>query len=105
MRIRRSVSRFFAGLILPMLSIGVTLYFASYAIWGERGVVALGDTKAKLAIQQEKLAEMQEARTRLEHRITLLEPGAVDPDLVEELARGQLLDGGPNQVALPRNAP
>jgi len=88
-----------------MLAIGVTLYFASYAIWGERGVVALGDTKAKLAIEQEKLAELRDARTRLQHRITLLAPGAVDPDLVEELARSQLLDGGPGQVALPRNAP
>ena len=99
------MSRFFAGLVLPMLSIGVTLYFASYAIWGERGVVALGDTRAKLAVEQEKLAEMQGTRERLQHRIMLLEPGAVDPDLVEELARGQLLDGGPGQVALPRNAP
>jgi hypothetical protein len=26
-----------------------------------------------------------------------------DPDLVEELARTQLMDGAPNQVALPRH--
>ena len=26
-----------------------------------------------------------------------------DPDLVEELARTRLMDGAPNQVAIPRN--
>ncbi|MBV9991181.1 MAG: hypothetical protein JOZ72_07790 [Alphaproteobacteria bacterium] len=39
---------------------------------------------------------------RLEHRIALMRPGAVDPDLVEELARGELMDGAPNQIAVPR---
>ena len=36
--------------------------------------------------------------------ITLMSPGSVDPDMVEELARGQLLDGGPGQVAVSRTA-
>jgi len=34
----------------------------------------------------------------------LMEPGNSDPDMVEELARGQLMDGAPNQVAIPRTA-
>jgi hypothetical protein len=33
-----------------------------------------------------------------------MEPGHADPDMVEELARGQLMDGAPNQVAVPRTA-
>ncbi len=33
-----------------------------------------------------------------------MRPGAADPDLVEELARGQLMFGAPNQVAVPRSA-
>ena len=33
-----------------------------------------------------------------------MEDGHADPDLVEELARGQLMDGAPNQVAVPRSA-
>jgi hypothetical protein len=35
----------------------------------------------------------------------LMEPGHADPDMIEELARGQLMDGGPGQVAVPRTAP
>lgn len=104
MRIKRSVTRFFMALILPALSIAVVGYFGSYAIWGERGLLVLEDTQARLGIQQEKLAQVTSERDRLAHRIQLMEGGHADPDLVEELARGQLMDGAPNQVAVPRAA-
>src|ERR1700761_4851168 len=101
MRIKRSVTRFFLALILPAISIAVVGYFGSYAIWGERGLLTLEDTQAKLGIQQEKLAQVT---ARLAHRIQLMEDTHPDPDLVEELARGQLMDGAPGQVAVPRTA-
>jgi len=102
MRIKRSVTRFFMALVLPALSIAVVGYFGSYAIWGERGLLVLEDTQAKLGIQQEKLTQIAAQRDRLAHRIALMEEGHADPDLVEELARTQLMDGAPNQVAIPR---
>jgi cell division protein FtsB len=104
MRIKRSVTRFFMALVLPALTIAVVGYFGSYAIWGERGVMVLGDTEAKLGLQQEKLAQLTATRDRLAHRIHLMEDGHADPDLVEELARTRLMDGAPNQVAIPRSA-
>ena len=104
MRIKRSVSRFFGALILPALSIAVVSYFGFYAIWGNRGVLQLEDAQARLGMGQAQLAEVQGERDRLSHRIQLMEGDQADPDLVEELARGQLMDGGPNQVAIPRTA-
>jgi cell division protein FtsB len=101
MRIKRSVTRFFGVLVMPAISLAVVSYFGAYAIWGNRGVLALEDTQAQLGIQQQQLSQIQDSRSRLEHRITLMEKDA-DPDLVEELARGQLMDGAPNQVAVPR---
>ena len=101
MRIKRSVSRIFGVLVVPAITLAVVTYFGAYAIWGNRGVLALEDTQAQLGIQQQQLAQLQDSRTRLEHRISLMEKDA-DPDLVEELARGQLMDGAPNQVAVPR---
>ena len=101
MRIKRSVSRFFIALIVPAVSLAVVGYFGAYAIWGNRGMLVLEDTQAKLGIQQQQLAELQANRARLEHRIALMSQDA-DPDLVEELARTQLMDGAPNQVAIPR---
>lgn len=100
MRIKRSVSRFFSVLVVPAITLAVVSYFGTYAIWGNRGALVLEDTQAKLGIQQEQLAQLRDNRTRLEHRIALMNQN--DPDLVEELARGQLMDGAPNQVAVPR---
>lgn len=102
MRIKRSVSRFFLALIVPAVTLAVVSYFGAYAIWGNRGILSLEDTQAQLGIQQQQLAELEANRSRLEHRIALMEKDGGDPDLVEELARTQLMDGGPNQVALPR---
>ena len=102
MRIKRSVSRFFVALIVPAVSLAVVSYFGAYAIWGNRGILSLEDTQAQLGIQQQQLSDLQANRARLEHRIALMEKDGADPDLVEELARTQLMDGGPNQVALPR---
>jgi cell division protein FtsB len=102
MRIKRSVSRIFGVLVVPAITLAVVTYFGAYTIWGNRGVLALEDTQARLGIQQQQLAQLQDNRSRLQHRITLMEQNA-DPDLVEELARGQLMDGAPNQVAVPRS--
>jgi cell division protein FtsB len=104
MRIRRSVTRFFGVLVVPAITIAIVAYFGAYAIWGNRGVLSLEDTQAKLGIQQEQLAQLQDRRSRLEHRIALMEQNGADPDLVEELARSQLMDGGPGEIAVPRTA-
>jgi cell division protein FtsB len=100
MRIKRSVTRFFLSLILPAITLAVVGYFGAYAIWGNRGILALEDTQAELGIRQQQLTEVQSNRQRLEHRIALMSRN--DPDLVEELARTQLMDAAPNQVAVPR---
>jgi len=104
MRIRRSVTRFFTNLILPVLTLAVVSYFGAYALWGERGLFQLEDVQAKLGVQRQLLAQVGAERDTLYHRIQLMEGASADPDLVEELARGQLMDGAPNQVAVPRSA-
>ena|ERR1019366_93352 len=104
MRIKRSVIRFFGALILPALTIAVVSYFGFYAIWGERGLFQLEDAQARLGLGQAQLAQVRGERDHLSHRIQLMEGDQADPDLIEELARGQLMDGAPNQVAVPRDA-
>jgi len=103
MRIRRSVTRFFGTLVIPAIAAAFVCYFGYYTIFGPRGLLALNDANARLAVKQEQLASVHAERMRLEHRIQLLQPGNVDPDLVEEIARGQMLGSAPNQVAVPRS--
>ncbi|HWU25413.1 MAG TPA: septum formation initiator family protein [Rhizomicrobium sp.] len=103
MRIRYSVTRFFSALVIPAICTSAVAYFGYYAVWGSRGLLVLTDTQARLSVAQEQLASLKDDRARLEHRIQLLKPGSVDPDLVEEIARDQLLGSTPGQVAVPRS--
>lgn len=102
MRIRRSVTRFFGIAVIPAVSLAVVAYFGYYTVWGERGMLALANTEAKLDVQRAMLAQAEANRARLEHHIALMRPGSADPDLVEELARSQLMIGAPGQVAVRR---
>ena len=104
MRIRRSVSRIFALSVLPAVTCAVVCYFGYYAIWGERGILALSDIQAQLGVQKERLAQAQDDRRRLQHRISLMSGPTADLDLIEELARSRLMIGAPGQVSVPRSA-
>ena len=103
MRIRRSVTRFFGALVIPAISAVMIGYFGYFGIWGERGALALEKVQTQLDSGRAQLAQTKDERERLQHRIQLMAPGSADADLVEELARGELMDGAPNQVAVPRN--
>lgn len=96
------MTRVFAAMMLPAACGAVTAYFGYYAIWGERGVLALEDAQADLSVREGQLAQVRDQRERLQHRIFLMKPGQVDPDLVEELSRSELMDGAPGEVAVPR---
>jgi cell division protein FtsB len=101
MRIRRSVTRFFGISVLPAITCAVVAYFGYHAVWGERGLLALSDVQARLGVQKQVLADAVDRRQRLEHRIALVRDG--DPDVIEELARHQLMIGGQGQVAVSRD--
>jgi cell division protein FtsB len=101
MRIKRSVTRFFGNLVVPAVSAAAISYFGYYAIWGTRGLVALTDVKARLSVQEGRLATLSDQRSRLERRIQLLRNE--DPDVIEEVAREQMLGSKPGQVEVRRN--
>jgi cell division protein FtsB len=101
MRIRRSVTRFFGALVIPAICAAAVLYFGYYLVWGSRGLLTLTDAQARLTIAQQQLADVRHDNTELARRIKLL--SAEDPDLIEEIARDQLLGTTPGQVAVPRD--
>ena len=99
---RRRLSENLALLMIPAICIAVTGYFGYSGIFGERGILALENTQARLAVAKEDLAGIRSKREALQHRIALLDGKTIDPDLLEEVARGLLLESGPDEVALPR---
>lgn len=105
MRIRRRLSRGFGMLAIPVICFAVTGYFGYSGIFGERGLLAWQDTSAKLAIKKQELAQVRTERMALQHRISLLDGTAIDPDLLDEVSRGILFQGRPGEVAVPRDKP
>ena len=99
---RRRLSENFPLVAVPAICLAITGYFGYSGIFGERGLIAWHNTQAQLYIAERDLAKVRSEREALEHRIALLNDKAIDPDLLEEVARGVLLESRPGEVAVPR---
>ena len=89
-------------MLIPVICCAVSVYFGYSGVFGERGLIAWNDSESKLAVAKRGLNEVRIKREALQHRISLLDDKAIDPDLLEEVARGLLLENRPDEVAVPR---
>jgi cell division protein FtsB len=99
---RRRFSRNFSLVVLPAICCAVSFYFGYTFFFGDRGLLAWRQTQDELGIAKRDLAAVRTKREALAHRISLLDGKAIDPDLLEEVARGVLLEARPDEVAVPR---
>jgi cell division protein FtsB len=99
---RRRLSHSFSVMVIPAICCAVSLYFGYSGIFGERGLLAWNNSQAQLLVAKRSLAEIRQKREALQHRIVLLDDNAIDPDLLEEVARSVLLESRPGEVAVPR---
>jgi cell division protein FtsB len=87
------------------LYVGVALliaYFWAHAHSGEHGLAAKQDLLQQEADLSHDLVQVKAEREAWEHRVALLRPNAVDPDLLEERARAQLHYTHPRDLMLLR---
>ncbi|HYM17802.1 MAG TPA: septum formation initiator family protein [Micropepsaceae bacterium] len=89
-------------MLVPVICFAISLYFGYSGIFGERGLIAWSNDQAQLETAKRDLSEVRTEREALQHRISLLDDKAIDPDLLEEVARGVLLENRPDEVAVPR---
>jgi cell division protein FtsB len=75
-------------------------YFWAHAHSGEHGLEAKQDLIQQEADLSRDLALVKAEREAWEHRVALLRPNAVDPDLLEERARAQLQYTHPRDLTL-----
>jgi len=68
----------------------IIAYFWAHAHSGEHGLKAKQDLVAQAADLMRELDGLKAERVGWEHRVELLRPNAVDPDLLEERARDRL---------------
>ena len=91
--------------VAPQVLLACTLaYFGYHAVQGDRGVLARVRLDQDLAAAREVRATLGVERAHLAHRVALLRPDGLDPDLLEERARRVLNLGYPGDfvILLPK---
>ena len=88
---------------IPAACAVVAGYFAYHAVIGDFGLIASLELKREKAALQAELAAAQAELLALEHRVNLLRPESLDPDMLDERARETLNLAHPNDITIFRN--
>ena len=86
---------------LPALGVLIIVNFLGYAIMGQNGLMSWGDYRRAKTERAVMLAQLEQERVRLQHRVTLLDPRRVDPDLADEMVRRDMGVIRPDEVVIP----
>ncbi len=81
-------------------------YFLYHTVQGERGWFAMERLQKEVAVAQDNLSRLQKERQALEHRVKLMRPESLDPDLLDEKSR-EMLDyskSGDIVIMMPQKA-
>jgi len=82
----------------PLIGLGAVGYFAYHTVEGDRGVLAWMHLRNDIVDAELQLAKVTSERQQLEHRVLLLRPDHLDPDMLEERARAMLNMGRADEV-------
>ena len=74
---------------------------AAWLFFGSTGIFAWSDYSRELTASRVQLAELKAERVRLINRKRLLNPNHVDPDLADEMLRGELNYVHPDDIVIP----
>lgn len=73
-------------------------YFGWHANEGPRSYGFYNGLEAKAEVLQAEFDTTQQKRIRLEHKVGLLRPESIDPDMLDEMARALLEVAAPNEI-------
>ena len=90
-------ARYIIGPVLGFFAVG---YFAFHAIRGERGVIALRQLSHQVETARLEYSKIKIQRMVLEHRVSLLHPDSLDPDMLDERARIMLNYGYKDDIII-----
>ena len=93
----RDRARFVVGPVLGLCAIG---YFAYHGVHGDRGLIAWWKVKQRVVAAKQALVLSRNEREKLEKRVRLLNPGSLDPDMLEERARVMLNYGHTDDLVI-----
>lgn len=74
--------------ILFMLgAVAALSYFTWHGLHGSRGVERVAALNLEVKQLEQQLADLKAQRLKMEHRVLLLRPESIDPDMLDEAAR------------------
>ena len=94
----RDIRQRFRAIMGPLIGLGAVGYFAYHTVEGDRGVLAWMHLRDDIVDAELQLAKVTSERQQLEHRVLLLRPDHLDPDMLEERARAMLNMGRADEV-------
>jgi cell division protein FtsB len=85
-----------------LLLVGVSLcvYFSYFLVQGDRSYTRLMGMKIAVERETKALSAMTDDRMKLEQKVTMLRPGSINPDYLEERARIMLGYRAPDDMDL-----
>lgn len=86
--------------ILSVLGACIVLYFLYHTIQGDHGWMAMLRLKNEVSTSQDNLSQLQKERQDLDHRVHMMRPESMDPDLLDEESRKTLNYTKPNEVII-----
>jgi len=78
----------------------IVAYFLYHTIEGDRGWLAMLRLKNEVVAAQKNLSQLRQDHQELEHRVQLMRPGSIDPDLLDEKSREMLDYSKPNEIII-----
>lgn len=93
----RARARYVIGPVLGVCAVG---YFAYHVVHGDRSLIAWWNIKQRVVAAKVVLDATRVDRRKLEHRVGLLSPGSLDPDMLEERARLMLDYGHADDIVI-----
>ena len=98
----RTRARHIVGPVLGICAVG---YFSYHLVHGDRGLFAWWQLSQRIVDAGEVLDDLNGERRRLDHRVKLLHPQSLDPDMLDERARAMLNYGLPGEVVIVTGKP
>jgi cell division protein FtsB len=86
--------------LLPAFGVAAVLYFAYHGLNGDRGLLAWRTVEHEVEVARAEFDRVKTEREAIEHRVRLLYPESLDPDMLDEYARRFLNYGLPGEVVI-----
>jgi cell division protein FtsB len=89
--------------LLPFLGLCICLYFSYHALYGNRSLIKWLDLNYQTATLSQIHDDLVSERDVLDKKVSMMRPGSLDQDLLEERVRLILGYKHPDELVIMRN--